>query len=175
MLDILDDTDAYMEDEVAEHVEEMQYAVETESENHICDDSKMLEDIRKAEEEFQHELENLKKLREKTEKQRQERDAKTSQEEAEKQRRERNAKTRQEETEEQYRYWDELRKKSIKRFYIGIEVQCKFLRNTDIDTWFAIKPVIEEEGKWVYIGIQVPCKFLRKIFKIDAWKQTSNA
>ena len=115
-----------LEDEVAEHAEENQ------SENHICGDCKMLEDIRKAEEEFQHELENLKKSCEKTEKQRQERDAKTSQEETEKQRQKRNTKTSQEETEEQYRHWDELRKERIERFYIGIEVQCKFLRNIDI-------------------------------------------
>ena len=169
VLKILDDIDAYLEDEIAVDVKQMQYTEVNQSENYICDNSKMLEDIRKAEEEFQHELESLNNLCEKTEKQRQEWDAKTKQEETEKQQQERNAKTSQEETEEQHRYWDELRKKRIKRVYIGIEVQCKLLRNIDIDTWFAIKPAIEEEDKGVYVGIEVLCKFLRKVFKIGLW------
>ena len=53
-----------------------------------------------------------------------------------------------------------LRKIRINRIYIGIEVPGKFLGNTNIETWFAIKPVIVHKS--VYIGIQVPCKFLRK-------------
>ena len=117
------------------------------SENYICDNYKMLKDIR-SQEEFQHELNALKKRREETKKQRQDQDAKTNQEE----------------TEKQQRYWDELRKKRINRVYTGIEGQCNFLRNIDIDTWFAIKPAIQDKG--VYIRIQVPCKFLRKTFKL---------
>ena len=88
----------------------------------------MLEDIR-TQEEFQHELNALKERREETKKQWQEQDAKTSQEE----------------TEKQQHYWDELRKKRINRVYTGIEVQSKFLRNTNIDTCFAIKPMIEDK------------------------------
>jgi hypothetical protein len=56
---------------------------------------------------------------------------------------------------------DKLRKQLIKRVYIGDEVLCKFLRNINIQTWFAIKDCNSERINRVYVGTEVPFKFLR--------------
>ena len=136
LLKILDDIDAYVEDEIAEYVEEMQYAEENKSENYMCDNYEKFENIHSSLEEL------LKELREELEA----------------------VQKKLEEIRKQQRDWNKLKKKRIDKVYIGIEVECKFLRNLNIDTWFAIKPLIEDKG--VYIGIQVPCKFLRKTFKL---------
>jgi len=147
MLEILEEFDADLENEITEDVKEMQgsYSEVFQSEN---DNYEKPENIRSPVEELLEKLEAIEKEWEEIEKQHQEREAKTRQEERKKQKPD----------------WNKLKKKRIDKVYIGIEVECKFLRNFNIDTWFAIKPLIEDKG--VYIGIQVPCRFLRKAFKI---------
>ena len=144
MLEILEEFDAELENEITEDVKEMQgsYSEANQSEN---DNYEKPENIRSPVEELREKLEAIEKKWEEIEK-------------------EREAKTRQEKRKKQQRDWNKLKKKRIDKVYIGIDVECKFLRNFNIDTWFAIKPLIEDKG--VYIGIQVPCRFLRKAFKI---------
>ena len=150
MLDILEEFDACLEDEITKDVKEMQgsYSEVNQSQNDICDNYEKPENIRSPQEELREKLEAIEKKWEGIRKEQQERDAKKSQEKRKKQQPD----------------WNKLKKKRIEKVYIGIEVECKFLRNFNIDTWFAIKPLIEDKG--VYIGIQVPCRFLRKAFKI---------
>jgi len=153
MLEILEEFDADLENEITENVKEMQgsYSEVNQTENDICDNYEKLENLRSPVEELLEKLEAIEKKWEEIRKQQEERDAKTRQEKRKKQKPD----------------WNKIKKKQKKRIdkvYIGIEVECKFLRNFNIDTWFAIKPLIEDNG--VYIGIQVPCKFLRKTFKL---------